>query len=447
MVQPFFPMPSNHDHCCVPGCTGDRRYPPENGIRLFHKFPSDPELRRKWTAAIRREEREGEFAVSDTTVVCSDHFLLEDYVQAEKITRARLAKNSVPRVFDLESWPKYAKMTAADANRRRATSRAMAREVPEDVSSGPRHTVPTLAEAFDSAQCELDDCNRKLVELSEMVNNRTFGLSRFKDSPGKMNFYAMLSTYASFMAVATFLNVESDSKSAVVSHRSKAEADRSRASGGGQHKALSLLEQIFMTVVRLRRCIDEAMLADLYYLKQPTNSRMLNQMTTYLYLRLGFIPIWPSAESVQENLPQSFKDLYPSTLLVIDVTEVKCEVSSSLPLQSQLYGSYKRHTTLKGLPAITPDGAMAFIAQLYGGSISDREIVVRGGFLDLLKISTPGLSVMADKGFDIQDLLIESGMKLNIPPFKVTGQQMSAADVLKTQQIAKLRIHVERLIQ
>ena len=35
-------------------------------------FLSDPELRRKWTAAIRREEREGEFKVSDPTVVCSD---------------------------------------------------------------------------------------------------------------------------------------------------------------------------------------------------------------------------------------------------------------------------------------------------------------------------------------------------------------------------------------
>ena len=53
---------------------------------------------------------------------------------------------------------------------------------------------------------------------------------------------------------------------------------------------------------------------------------------------------------------------------------------------------------------------------------------------------------MADKGFDIQDLLVPSGMKLNIPPFRKKGEQFSGKDVEKTQKISKVRIHVERLI-
>ena len=50
---------------------------------------------------------------------------------------------------------------------------------------------------------------------------------------------------------------------------------------------------------------------------------------------------------------------------------------------------------------------------------------------------------MADKGFQIQDIL-PLGEGLNIPPFLGSDAQMSAEDVVRTQQITSLRIHVER---
>ena len=53
---------------------------------------------------------------------------------------------------------------------------------------------------------------------------------------------------------------------------------------------------------------------------------------------------------------------------------------------------------------------------------------------------------MADKGFDIQDLLDPISVKLNMPPFLHMQDQMPAQDVLETQQIAAERIHVERAI-
>jgi hypothetical protein len=53
---------------------------------------------------------------------------------------------------------------------------------------------------------------------------------------------------------------------------------------------------------------------------------------------------------------------------------------------------------------------------------------------------------MADKGFTIGSELKELGLSLNIPPFSASGSQMSAADSYKNQKIAKLRVHIERLI-
>ncbi|KAM7285426.1 uncharacterized protein ISCGN_010473 [Ixodes scapularis] len=78
------------------------------------------------------------------------------------------------------------------------------------------------------------------------------------------------------------------------------------------------------------------------------------------------------------------------------------------------------------------------------GSVSDREAVVKSGFLE--RPFEFGDAVMADKGFKIQDLLEKKGVLLNIPPFLTKGQ-FPTADVQETQDIASLRIHVERRIQ
>ena len=52
---------------------------------------------------------------------------------------------------------------------------------------------------------------------------------------------------------------------------------------------------------------------------------------------------------------------------------------------------------------------------------------------------------MADKGFTITDLL-PLGISLNLSPFLGGSSQMPAEDVVKTQEIASLRIHIKRAI-
>ena len=99
-----------------------------------------------------------------------------------------------------------------------------------------------------------------------------------------------------------------------------------------------------------------------------------------------------------------FKKHYPTTRVILDCTEILAKTPSSLLLQSQLYSSYKSHTTLKGLIGISPHGPITFVSSLYTGAISDKEITICSGILDLVEA---GDSVMADKGFDIEDPLRE----------------------------------------
>ena len=63
---------------------------------------------------------------------------------------------------------------------------------------------------------------------------------------------------------------------------------------------------------------------------------------------------------------------------------------------------------------IAPHGHVTFVSQVYEGSISDRAITEQSGLLQKLE---HGDSIMADKGFDLQDVLVEYGVKLNILPF------------------------------
>ena len=109
-----------------------------------------------------------------------------------------------------------------------------------------------------------------------------------------------------------------------------------------------------------------------------------------------------------------------------------------------LYSSYKNHHTYKCLVGVAPNGSIVYVSDLYEGSISDRAIVEKCGFVDTLN---PGDLVLADRGFLIEDLLLKQGASLNIPPFLGKRAKFTAQEELKTRRIAKARIHVERVIE
>ena len=79
----------------------------------------------------------------------------------------------------------------------------------------------------------------------------------------------------------------------------------------------------------------------------------------------------------------------------------------------------------------------------YRGRVSDKELTKRSGILQKLDF---GDSIMADRGFDIEDILPD-GIHSNVPQFLGGRKQLEQDEVLKTRRIATLRIHVERCIE
>ena len=80
---------------------------------------------------------------------------------------------------------------------------------------------------------------------------------------------------------------------------------------------------------------------------------------------------------------------------------------------------------------INPSRVFSFISDLYSGAISDRAITIRSGLLEKLE---PMDDVMADRGFNLRDLVTKRNATLNIPPF-AKGKRLSTKACTKTRRI------------
>ena len=86
---------------------------------------------------------------------------------------------------------------------------------------------------------------------------------------------------------------------------------------------------------------------------------------------------------------------------------------------------------------------VSFISKGYGGRCSDKFIVEDAGFLNNLK---QGDLVMADRGFTVHNAVTLRNVNLAVPSFLGKQTQLSNVEVEYSRGLARIRIHVERII-
>ncbi|XP_035259887.1 uncharacterized protein LOC118231967 isoform X1 [Anguilla anguilla] len=437
-------------YCCVPRCTSYQRRECDQGLS-FHRFPSNPDTRRQWIAKIRRDVGPY-FQITDNTKVCSKHFP-KDCILRSLTGLNKLKNGSVPSLF---TWcqPK----TRRTIQRFQSATGDFGEEEEEvDISNlhEEEKSLPVLGALCDhdyeeetlSVEEQLDAAQREIARLqeeNETLRSEQFHLQRFQCEPKLIMFYTGFKDYDTLKAV--FLALKPTSESMVrwsqMQRLNHTEEHIVKAGFHAQH--LCLFDQFFLFLCRVRQGFFTMDLSVRFKVSQATVSRTCITWGNYLFFMLGTLPVWPSREAIDELMPPLFKNTFPKARVVLDCTEIHIQTASSKVLNTVTYSHYKGTTTLKSLIGITPSGSICLVSNLYTGSISDKEITKESGILSLLQ---PGDEVIADKGFLIRDLLTDINVKLVIPTFLGPSGQFSKAEITHTQEIARLRIHVERAIR
>ena len=421
--------------CCVPGCSN--RSSRERHLSYFALPLKNKKLLRIWIHKIGRKK----LPINKSTRICSEHFL--------NATGRRLRPDEYPSL----------KLPVL-----RTTISITQRKPPKE-----RHSTDLSVITSDEAEeltCDVavntePDWNTEISELKKKINvieeekmvlqkkqaelleQYCFRLNSICNDDNKILFYTGFPDYKTFMACFNFLGPAVNNLTYWDSGKQSDTPSRSLCKTG-RSRALTPLEEFFLVLVRLRLGLLEKDLAYRFNVSASTISRIWKTWIAFLYLQFKEIPMWPSREMVNAYMPKCFNDAYPSTRVILDATEIRIQKPTLSEFQQMTFSNYKNTNTYKVLIGISPSGAITFVSKVYPGAISDTDLTIKSGILDLLD---SGDSVMADRGFTIQNELSLIGVKLNIPPFLRGKAQLSSKEMVETRRIASLRIHVERAME
>ena len=135
---------------------------------------------------------------------------------------------------------------------------------------------------------------------------------------------------------------------------------------------------------------------------------------------------------------------YNNISVIIDCSEIFIETPKDLELQAATWSDYKHHNNIKFLVAVGPNSSINFISEAYTDRISDKQLTVDSGLIELLPKYTT--VAMADKGFDLFSECAANSLYLLIPPERRGESQMIHGEVLKTSDIATDRSLLEKFI-
>ena len=206
---------------------------------------------------------------------------------------------------------------------------------------------------------------------------------------------------------------------------------------------LTTMNQFLLMLVYLRCHYPVIELSRMFSISKTTVTNVVFSWINFCSKKWKKINIWPDMKVVQYYAPSDFNRLFSTTRVIIDGTEIPIEKPSNPSAQRQTWSTYKHKNTVKFLIGATPKGLISFVTEAYGGSTSDRQLIERSNLLDLVE---RGDVIMADKGFNVQDIFAAKDVKVNMPTFLTKKNRLSPGSIKADRKISKKRVHIERII-
>ena len=272
----------------------------------------------------------------------------------------------------------------------------------------------------------LSDCNDK--PLQQCLCDRTLKIDYYKNDNKAVHFYTGLESYRKFKFLYSTLGPA---------------VDRLNYIYGPPPKDVTPINRFFLTLIILRQHKTHYEMSLLFNISEKQVSNIFFTWIRFMKLQWSEISQWPERELVRFFSPHDFKKKYPRVRIIVDGTEIPVQKPSNPTAQKSTFSKYKNKNTVKLVVGATPGGLISYLSPTYGGSVTDRQIIERS---DLLKMLDLGDSVMADKGFDVEDILAAYKVTLNIPTFFKKKNQITPHTLREDKKIASKRVHIERLI-
>ncbi|KAK7154797.1 hypothetical protein R3I93_009675 [Phoxinus phoxinus] len=301
-----------------------------------------------------------------------------------------------------------------------------------DYDAKPEASALDIAyEKIEAQQLLIEELQKR---LEEVTLKQSFGLERFSASDDDIRFYTRFASYRHLQAfwrqiepaTSRIVRVGTQPSTSSATEAPVKTADPSRQTS----RCLPLIDELFLFLVYLALGLKEKDLGDRFNVHHTAVSRIIESWVRFLYTLLGAVRIWTSPEEIRATMPSVFSK-YSDTQVIIDHTELRC--------QSETFSQCKSHTTMKGMIGVSPHGAVTFVSSLYPGSVSDKELFRQSGIIPLLD---KDMAVMVDEGFRIDDLV-----PCKVHRLLCDNSHPSHDEVLVTQDITRLRIHVEKIIE
>lgn len=208
-------------------------------------------------------------------------------------------------------------------------------------------------------------------------------------------------------------------------------------------KKLTVTDQFFLTLIKLRVHPPNFELSRMFNISESTVANIFHTWICFLACQWRELNIWPSRELINFFMPADFKALFPSTRVIVDGLECPIKKPKDAISQQVTFSQYKNRNTVKALVGASPGGLVTFVSNAYGGSASDRQIIERS---NLMRMCNANDSVMADKGFNVQDIFAPFNIHVNIPTFLKNHNQFDGTTLSRDRKIASKRVHIERII-
>ena len=324
------PSQYSGSYCAVVGCHARRGRDPVS----FFKFPArNHEQRELWIRAVKRINVDGTpWVPGKYALVCGKHFV------KKKPSPTNSDPDYVPTIFPTNHM-KAATQKDIQRNQRKLDRRRVMNKnnvtideddgLEENLENDENDPMNSTESSFSEKSRTNDACvgtfHTPSQEKKVQTDNIIHGFSRRVYSDKDCKPLTGVS-YALYQNLCQLL-----------------------AESVPDSKAMTREEKIVLYLFKLRHNNSFSCIAILYGIHKVTVSSYFHQVLDAHYEMGSKFVWWIPRSLVDATMPEAFKQHHPTTRVIIDASEVRCEQPSQVEAQVFLYSNYKSSFTMKFL--------------------------------------------------------------------------------------------------